>query len=71
MLYALDRPDAPLKARIISTIVYFAMIAPMCWRFGVVGAAAAFVLAYAAMAIILIVQVRTEYVRLRRAQPAS
>ena len=71
MLYALDRPDAPLKARIISTIVYFALIAPMCWRFGVVGAAAAFVLAYASMALVLIIQVRTEYHRVRRVQPAS
>ena len=71
MLYALDRPDAPLKARIISTIVYFALIAPMCWRFGVVGAAAAFGLAYASMALVLIIQVRTEYHRVRRVQPAS
>jgi len=71
MLYALDRPDAPLKAKIISTIVYFALIAPMCWRFGVVGAAASFVLAYAAMAIVLIIQVRAEYHRVRRVQPAS
>jgi len=71
MLYALDRPGGPLTARIISTILYFAIIAPMCWRFGVIGAAASFVLAYAAMAAILIVQVRTEYHRMRRAEPAS
>ena len=71
MLYALDRPDAPLKARIISTIVYFALIAPMCWHFGVVGAAAAFVLAYAVMALVLIIQVRAEYHRVRRVQTAS
>jgi O-antigen/teichoic acid export membrane protein len=71
MLYALDRPDAPLTARIISTIVYFAIIAPMCWHFGVLGAAASFVLAYAAMAVVLIVQVRAEYRRMRRTGPAS
>lgn len=65
MLYALDRPDGPLKARIVGTIVYFAMIAPLCWRFEVVGAATAFVLAYLAMAITLVLQVRAQYRRVR------
>jgi O-antigen/teichoic acid export membrane protein len=65
MLYALDRPDAPLKARLIGTIVYFAAIAPLSWRFGVIGAASAFVMAYAAMALVLAVQVRSEYRRVR------
>jgi O-antigen/teichoic acid export membrane protein len=65
MLYALDRPDAPLKGRIFGTIVYFMAIAPLCWRFGVIGAAVAFVLAYAAMALVLMLQVRTEYRRVR------
>lgn len=66
MLYALDRPDAPLKARLTGTIVYFAAIAPLSLRFGVTGAAAAFVLAYVAMATTLIVQLRVEYRRVRR-----
>ena len=35
MLYALDRPDAPLKARAIGTVVYLAIVAPLCWRFDV------------------------------------
>jgi len=65
MLYALDRPEAPLKARLIGTFVYFALIAPLCWRFGVIGAAGAFVLAYAAMALTLALQVRSEYRRVR------
>ncbi len=65
MLYALDRPDAPLKARIIGTIVYFTAIAPLCWRFGVLGAAAAFVMAYASMALALAFQLRDEYRRVR------
>jgi O-antigen/teichoic acid export membrane protein len=65
MLYALDRPDAPLKARLIGTVVYFALIAPLCWRFGVMGAASAFVLAYASMALILAWRVRVEYRRVR------
>ena len=65
MLLALDRPDAPLKARLVGSIVYFALIAPLCLRFGVTGAAAAFVAGYAAMALTLIIQVRAEYRRKR------
>ncbi|MEO5613279.1 MAG: lipopolysaccharide biosynthesis protein [Sphingomicrobium sp.] len=67
MLLALDRPDAPLKARLVGSIVYFALIAPLCLRFGVMGAAAAFVAGYAAMALTLIIHVRTEYRRMRLA----
>jgi len=71
MLYTLDRPDAPLKARLIGTVIYFVFIAPLCWRFGVVGAAGAYVLAYAAMALTLVLQLRVEYrrVRSRRSPP--
>ena len=69
MLYALDRPDAPLKARLVGTIVYFGIIAPLSWRFGVLGAASAFVLGYASMALMLALQVRNEYRRVR-ARPA-
>jgi O-antigen/teichoic acid export membrane protein len=65
MLYTLDRPDAPLKARLVGTFVYFSLIAPLSWRFGVIGAASAFVLAYAVMAVTLALQVRTEYRRVR------
>ena len=65
MLYALDRPDAPLKARLVGTIVYFGVIAPLSWRFGVMGAAAAFVIGYASMALMLALQVRSEYRRVR------
>jgi len=65
MLYALDRPDAPLKARLIGTIIYFGLIAPLCWNFGIMGAAVAFVLAYASMGIVLALQVRAEYRRVR------
>jgi O-antigen/teichoic acid export membrane protein len=65
MLYALDRPDAPLKARLVATILYFAIVAPLCWRFDVIGAAIAFVLANALMVLILTVQLRREYRRVR------
>ena len=44
MLYALGKSGAPLKARLAGTILYFTIIAPLAWRFGVSGAAAAFVI---------------------------
>jgi O-antigen/teichoic acid export membrane protein len=66
MLYALDRPDAPLKARLIGTMTYFVIVAPACWRFGVIGAAIAFVLGYAATLAALGTQLWAEYRRVRR-----
>jgi O-antigen/teichoic acid export membrane protein len=65
MLYALDRPDGPLKARLIATIIYFAILAPLSWRFDAVGAAAAFVIGTAVMALVLGIQVAREYRRVR------
>jgi len=65
MLYTLDRPDAPLKARLIGTILYFAIVAPLAWRFGVMGAALAFVLGYATMVAVLALQLAREYRRVR------
>ena len=65
MLYTLDRPDAPLKARLIGTILYFAIVAPLAWRFGVIGAASAFVLGYAVMVAVLALQLTAEYRRVR------
>jgi len=70
MLYALDRPDAPLKARLGGTLIYFLSVAPFCWRWGVMGAAAAFVLAYAAMVAVQIVQLWDEYRRLQQSKRA-
>lgn len=68
MLYALDRPDAPLKARLIGTIVFFALIAPLAWELGVIGAAIAFVAGTAAMVGALVVQLWQEYRRVRGAR---
>lgn len=68
MLYALDRPDAPLKARLVGSIVYFGLMAPLCLQFGVMGAAAAFVFGYAAMAALMIIAVWREYRRFRAAR---
>ena len=65
MLYALDRPDGPLKARLVGTIVYFILVAPLCWRFDVMGAAIAYVAANAVMVAMLMLQVRREYRRVR------
>lgn len=65
MLYALDRPDGPLKARLLGTLAYFAVLAPLCVRFGVTGAAAAFVLGTAVMVLVLALHVRAARRRLR------
>jgi len=65
MLYALDRPDGPLKARLTGTLLYFATIAPLCWRFGVVGAAIGFVAGTAATVGLMMWQLRREYRRVR------
>lgn len=65
MLYALDRPDAPLYARIAGTLLYLAVVAPFTWQFGLNGAALAFVLGNAAMFAVLAIQLRNEYMRVR------
>ena len=65
MLYALDRPDAPLKARILGTLVYFAIVAPLCWRFDVQGAAMAIVIGHLVMVALLVWQLRREHRRVR------
>ncbi|MEO7814661.1 MAG: lipopolysaccharide biosynthesis protein, partial [Sphingomicrobium sp.] len=65
MLYALDRADGPLKARIVATIVYFAIVAPLCWRFDTIGAAIAIVAANAVLVAILMIMVRREHRRMR------
>jgi O-antigen/teichoic acid export membrane protein len=70
MLYALDRPDAPLKARLSGTIAYFLVIAPLCWNFGVNGAAIAFVLGNATTVGMMMWQLLGEHRRVRGARPA-
>ena len=70
MLYALDRPDAPLKARLSGTIAYFLVIAPLCWNFGVNGAAIAFVLGNATTVGIMMWQLLGEHRRVRRPRAA-
>ena len=70
MLYALDRPDAPVTARLIGTVIFFVIIAPLSWSFGVDGAAIAFVVGRAATVAAMVWQLRGEHRRVRGA-PAS
>jgi O-antigen/teichoic acid export membrane protein len=65
MLYALHKDQAPLVARIVGTVLYLAIVAPLSWRFGLAGAAAAFVIGTAAMVAVLAVQLTREYRRVR------
>jgi O-antigen/teichoic acid export membrane protein len=65
MLYALGKGGAPLRAKIIASLIFFISLAPLCWQFGVVGAAISFVLATTANVGIMIAQVGGHYRRLR------
>jgi O-antigen/teichoic acid export membrane protein len=65
MLYALGRSDAPLKAKLIASAIFFATLAPLCWALGVVGAAIALVLGSVASLAVMLVQLRGEYRRVR------
>jgi O-antigen/teichoic acid export membrane protein len=67
MLYALGKGGAPLRAKIIASLVFFISLAPLCWQFGVVGAAIAFVLATAINVGVMMVQLGGQYRRLRPA----
>ena len=64
-LYALDRPDGPMKANLLGTIIYLGAVAPLSWQFGVVGAAMAFVIGRVAVSATLALQVAVEYRRVR------
>jgi O-antigen/teichoic acid export membrane protein len=65
MLYALGRSDAPIKAKLIGSAIFFGTIAPLSWRFGVAGAAVALVLGNAANVIAMMLQLRGEHRRVR------
>jgi O-antigen/teichoic acid export membrane protein len=66
MLYALGRSDGPLKAKLLGTVVFFAIIAPLSWALGVIGAAIALVVGNAATVAALMFQLRGEHRRVRR-----
>ena len=65
MLYAMHRDRDPLVARLVGTVLYLIIVWPMAWRFGLAGAAAAFVLANAAMVLVLMVQLARQYRKIR------
>ena len=65
MLYALGKAGGPLRAKLVASIVFFASLAPLSLRFGVVGAAIAFVLASATNVGMMIVQLTGQYRHLR------
>ena len=52
-------------ARLIGTAAFFILVAPLSWEYGVVGAAVAFDLGFAATVLTLIIQLLTEYRRVR------
>ncbi len=65
MLYALDRSEAPLRARVVGTILYLLLIFPFSARFGLIGAAAAAVAGYAITVGLMAISLAREYRRLR------
>ena len=65
MLYALGKSAAPLKAKLLGSAVFFVAIAPLSWKWGVAGAAIAIVLGTVANVAVLMVQLLTEYRRVR------
>lgn len=65
MLYALGRSDAPLKAKLLGSLVFFITIAPLSWALNVVGAAIALVLANLVNTGVMMVQLRAEHRRIR------
>jgi len=66
MLYALDKPTAPLIARSVGVLVYFASIIPLTRKWDVIGAAAAYVIGNAFVLLIMISHVYRQYLKLRR-----
>ena len=65
MLYALGRSDAPLKAKLVASAVFFGAIAPLCWTLAVAGAAIALVLGNVANVVTMLLQLRAEHRRVR------
>jgi O-antigen/teichoic acid export membrane protein len=65
MLMAFDRPEGPVQARLLGAIVYFAIVAPLAWRFGIAGAAAAYVIGNVVLVASLVWQVRAQHRQVR------
>jgi len=71
MLYALDRPDAPVTARLIGSAIFFLSIAPLCLAWQVDGAAVAFILGSLATVVVMMIQLQREYRRVRPRKAAT
>jgi O-antigen/teichoic acid export membrane protein len=67
MLYALGQSAGPLKAKILGSAVFFLSIAPLSWKWGVIGAAIAIVLGTITNVGALAFQLQSEYRRVRSA----
>jgi O-antigen/teichoic acid export membrane protein len=65
MLYALGRSDAPLKAKLLGSGIFFISIAPLSRAWDIVGAAIALVLANVVNTAAMMVQLRGEHRRVR------
>jgi O-antigen/teichoic acid export membrane protein len=65
MLLALGRSDGPLKAKVLGSAIFFVSIAPLSWRWGVIGAAVSLVLANVSNVVAMMIQLRGEHRRVR------
>jgi O-antigen/teichoic acid export membrane protein len=65
MLYAFGHSSGPLKAKLLGSVVFFALIAPLAWAFDIVGAAIALVLGNAVNVLVMLVLLRPEYRKIR------
>ena len=64
MLYALGRSDGPLRAKLLGSLAFFLTIGPLSWKFNVVGAAVALVLAYLINTVAVMAQLHGEHRRI-------
>src|SRR3954466_8981470 len=65
MLYSLDRPEAPAKARLSGTAVHFLLIIPLIAGYGLNGAAVAQVIGYVISMVLMMMWLAGEYRRVR------
>ncbi|HVM22745.1 MAG TPA: lipopolysaccharide biosynthesis protein [Sphingomicrobium sp.] len=71
MLYAHGRSAGPLHAKLFGGALFFTAVAPLSWAFGVMGAAAAFVVGQLGNVLVLLVLLLREYRRLRRSRAGT
>jgi len=69
MSYAIDRPDGPLRARMVSTLVYLILIFPFTRLWQLTGAGLAFVVSMLIMNVLMLPPLITAYRRRAPPQP--